>query len=161
MAHAPGTAGAPVRRLTVLYDAECPLCTHVRDWLLRQPRLVPLELVPAASDEARRRFPGLDHAATLDEVTAVGDAGQVYRGPAAWVVVLWALRGHRALAHRLATPAGAVLARGAVLAAAKWRGGQQRWGGGGYRRADGWVYEPRLGWRYTGRGCADGACATD
>ncbi|MFG3317473.1 thiol-disulfide oxidoreductase DCC family protein [Streptomyces sp. NPDC048171] len=160
MAPATGTAGDPVRRLTVLYDAECSLCTHVRDWLLRQPRLVELDLVPAGSDEARGRLPGLDHAATLDEVTAVGDAGQVYRGAAAWVVVLWALREHRALAHRLSTPAGARLARGAVLAAAKWRGGRQRWGGNGYRRADGWVYEPGLGWMYAGPGCDDGTCAT-
>ncbi|MGC9380471.1 thiol-disulfide oxidoreductase DCC family protein [Streptomyces sp. MH13] len=176
-APAPPTAAAPVRRLTVLYDAECSLCTHVRDWLLRQPRLVPLEPVPAGSDEARRRFPGLDHSATLDEVTAVGDAGQVYRGAAAWIVVLWALREHRRLAHRLSTPTGARLARGVVLAAAKWRGAQRRWGGQGYRRAgidgggakrlgegrrsgDGWVYEPRLGWRYTGPGCDDGTCAS-
>ncbi|AKZ57711.1 hypothetical protein SAM23877_4666 [Streptomyces ambofaciens ATCC 23877] len=159
MAPAPGTAGAPVRRLTVLYDAECSLCTHVRDWLLRQPRLVPLELVPAGSDEARRRFPGLDHGTSLEEVTVVGDAGQVYRGAAAWIVVLWALREHRPLAHRLGTPAGAKLARGAVLAAAKWRRAG-RWGGNGYRRADGWVYEPGHGWMYTGPGCDDGTCAT-
>ncbi|MFJ8188531.1 thiol-disulfide oxidoreductase DCC family protein [Streptomyces sp. NPDC096094] len=177
MASAPATAGAPVRRLTVLYDAECSLCTHVRDWLLRQPRLVPLESVPAGSDEARRRFPGLDHSVTLDEVTVVGDAGQVFRGAAAWIVVLWALREHRALAHRLSTPTGAWLARGAVLAAAKWRGGQRRWGGNGYRRADidgggakrlgegrwsgdGWAYEPDRGWIHIGPGCDDGTCAT-
>ncbi|GHB43702.1 hypothetical protein GCM10010377_38070 [Streptomyces viridiviolaceus] len=158
MAPARATAGAPVRRLTVLYDAECALCTFVRDWLLRQPRLVPLELVPAGSDEARRRFPGLDHAGTLDEVTAVGDAGQVYRGAAAWIVVLWALREHRPLAHRLSTPAGARLAKGAVLAAAKWRGGQ--WGGKAYRRADGWTYDPRAGWSYAGPGCDNGTCVT-
>ncbi|MFC8099389.1 thiol-disulfide oxidoreductase DCC family protein [Streptomyces sp. NPDC057363] len=155
---APATAGAPVRRLTVLYDAECSLCAHVRDWLLRQRRLVPMELVPAGSDEARRRLPGLDHATTLDEVTVVADAGQVYRGAAAWVVVLWALREHRPLAHRLSTPTGAVLARGAVLAAAKWRGAQ--FGGRAYRRADGWAYEPGKGWLYTGPGCDDGACAS-
>ncbi|MGW7278689.1 thiol-disulfide oxidoreductase DCC family protein [Streptomyces sp. NPDC054844] len=160
MASAPTTAGVPVRRLTVLYDAECSLCTHVRDWLLRQPRLVPLELVPAGSEEARRRFPGLDHSVTLDEVTAVGDAGQVFRGAAAWIVVLWALREHRALAHRLSTPTGAWLARGAVLAAAKWRGGQRQRGGTGYRRADGWAYEPGRGWIYIGPGCDDGTCAT-
>ena len=104
---------APVRRLTVLYDAECSLCAFLRDWLLRQPQLVPLEPVPAASEEARRRFPGLDHGATLDEITVVGDAGQVYRGPAAWVVTLWALREHRPLAHRLSTPSGRQVARGA------------------------------------------------
>ncbi|MGW4044720.1 thiol-disulfide oxidoreductase DCC family protein [Streptomyces sp. NPDC004721] len=148
----------PVRGLTVLYDAECALCSFVRDWLAGQSQLVPLELLPAGSEQAGRRFPGLDHGATLDEVTVVGDSGQVYRGAAAWIVVLWALREHRPLAHRLSTPAGARLARGAVLAAAKWRGG--RWGGGAYRRGDGWSYDPRHGWTYDPPGCAGGACAT-
>ncbi|MEU6008229.1 DCC1-like thiol-disulfide oxidoreductase family protein [Streptomyces sp. NPDC047453] len=148
----------PVRGLTVLYDAECALCSFVRDWLAGQPQLVPLELLPAGSEQAGRRFPGLDHGATLDEVTVVGDSGQVYRGAAAWIVVLWALREHRPLAHRLSTPAGARLARGAVLAAAKWRGG--RWGGGAYRRGDGWSYDPRHGWTYDPPGCDGGACAT-
>ncbi|MEU7055321.1 DCC1-like thiol-disulfide oxidoreductase family protein [Streptomyces sp. NPDC046197] len=154
-----GAVRVPVRGLTVLYDAECSLCTFVRDWLVKQPQLVPLELVPAGSEHARRRFAALDHRATLDEVTVVGDAGQVYRGAAAWVVVLWALREHRPLAHRLSTPAGARLARGAVLTAAKWRGGQ--WGGRAYGRGDGWAYDPHQGWTYTGPGgCDDGACAS-
>ncbi|GGS65441.1 hypothetical protein GCM10010206_29910 [Streptomyces cinerochromogenes] len=162
-----GASGVPVRGLTVLYDAGCVLCRHLSDWLARQAQLVPLELLPAGSAEARTRFPGLDHAATLDEVTVVGDSGQVYRGSRAWIVVLWALREHRGLAHRLATPAGARLARGAVLAAAKWRdaqrrGGQARygqgwggpwgagqWGGQAYRRADGWSYHPRTGWTHS------------
>ncbi|MER5751717.1 DCC1-like thiol-disulfide oxidoreductase family protein [Streptomyces sp. NPDC002088] len=148
----------PVRRLTVLYDADCSVCTFVRDWLARQPQLVPLELVPAASDEARRRFPGLDHRATLNDVTVVGDGGQVYRGTAAWIVTLWALREHRPLAHRLSTPTGAKLAKGAVLAAAKWRGAQ--WGGRAYARTDGWTYDPAHGWTYTAPGCDDGTCAT-
>lgn len=162
----------PVRGLTVLYDADCSLCAFLRDWLVRQPQLVPLELVPAGSDEARRRFPGLDHQASLDDVTVVGDAGQVYRGAAAWIVTLWALREHRPLAHRLSTPSGARLAKGAVLAAAKWRGAQwggaraggtqpgaAQWGGRGYRQADGWSYDPSAGWTYTPPGCDSGACA--
>ncbi|MFG2940593.1 thiol-disulfide oxidoreductase DCC family protein [Streptomyces sp. NPDC048282] len=153
-----GAARVPVHGLTVLYDAECPLCTHLRDWLARQPQLVPLTLVPAGSDEARARFPGLDHSATLDEVTVVGDGGQVYRDTAAWIVVLWALREQRPLAHRLSTPAGARLARGAVLAAARWRGAQ--WGGRVYRRGDGWSYDPGLGWTYDPPGCDGGVCAT-
>lgn len=152
-------ARVPVHGLTVLYDAECSLCAHVRDWLVRQPQLVPLRLVPAASEEARRLFPGLDHRATLDEITVVADAGQVYRGAAAWVVTLWALREHRPLAHRLSTPAGARVARGAVLAAAKWRGAQR--GGRTHARGDGWAYDPRWGWTYSGPGCDGGACATD
>ncbi|WP_267243026.1 thiol-disulfide oxidoreductase DCC family protein [Streptomyces sp. PR69] len=110
-----------VRRLTVLYDAQCPLCVHLRHWLLRQRQLVPLDLVPAASEEAVRRFPRLDHRGTLDEITVVGDAGQVYRGAAAWVVCLWALAEYRPRAHWLATPAGAPFARAAVVAAAKYR----------------------------------------
>nr|WP_028797868.1 DCC1-like thiol-disulfide oxidoreductase family protein [Streptomyces purpureus] len=118
---APGTPVTPVTRLTVLYDAQCPLCVHVRAWLLRQHQLVPIELVPAGSQEARRRFPGLDHDATLAEITVVGDAGQIYRGTSAWIVCLWALAEHRPRAHWLATPAGAPFARACVLAAAKWR----------------------------------------
>ncbi|MFD7435034.1 thiol-disulfide oxidoreductase DCC family protein [Streptomyces sp. NPDC059861] len=154
-----GAVRVPVRRLTVLYDAECSLCTFLRDWLARQRQLVPLDLVPAGSAEARRRFPGLDHRTTLDDITVIGDGGQVYQGAAAWIVTLWALREHRPLAHRLSTPAGTRLAKGAALAAAKWRGGQ--WGGQAYQRAEGWTYEPSLGWVYLPKGCADGACPTD
>ncbi|MFI6699523.1 thiol-disulfide oxidoreductase DCC family protein [Streptomyces sp. NPDC050509] len=118
----PGTARRlPVRRLTFLYDAQCALCVHLRHWLMRQPQLVPLDPVPACSQEARRRFPDLDHGATLKEITVVGDGGQVYRGTAAWIVCLWALAEHRPKAHWLATPAGAPFARASVLAASKYR----------------------------------------
>ena len=149
----------PVRRLTVLYDDRCSLCLFVSGWLARQRKLVPLDLVPAGSAEARRRLPELDHGATVEEITVVGDGGQVYRGAAAWIVCLWALRGHRRLAHRLSTPAGLRTARGAVLAAAKWReahrtrgpaGRPHPWGGTAYVRRDGWVYDPRAGWTYRG-----------
>jgi hypothetical protein len=122
-------------------------------------------MVPAGSDEARRRLPRLDHGATLDEITVLGDTGQVYRDTAAWIVVPWALREHRPLAHRLSTPSGARLARGAVLAAAKWRGaswggGGGQWGGKVYRGADGWSYDPSWGWTYNPPGCDSGARAT-
>ncbi|BCL28201.1 thiol-disulfide oxidoreductase DCC family protein [Streptomyces aurantiacus] len=153
----------PVRGLTVLYDAGCSLCAFLRDWLVRQPQLVPLELVAAGSPEAARRFPGLDHAATLEEITVIGDGGQVYRGASAWVVTLWALAEHRPTAHRLSTPAGARLARGVVLAAAKWRGGlwarrEGTWGGSTYTGADGWTYDQAVGWTYNPPACAGGAC---
>ncbi|MGW0881762.1 thiol-disulfide oxidoreductase DCC family protein [Streptomyces sp. NPDC002671] len=165
------TPAAPVRGLTVLYDASCGLCAHLRDWLARQPQLVPLELVPAGSEQARARFPGLDPASTLEEITVVGDSGQVYRGSRAWIVVLWALREHRPLAHRLSTPAGARVARGAALAAAKWRGAQWpgggersgqggAWGGQSYHRADGWVYHPNSGWVHEPPSCSGAADGT-
>lgn len=91
-----------VRHLTVLYDASCGLCTGVQGWLDGKALLVEVELVAAASPEARRRFPWLDHDATLDEVTVVADTGEVWTGDAAWIVCLWATVDHRALAYRLA-----------------------------------------------------------
>ncbi|GGZ19049.1 hypothetical protein GCM10010387_09630 [Streptomyces inusitatus] len=111
----------PLQRLTVLYDADCPLCVHLRHWLKRQRQLVPLHLVPAGSEAARRLFPSLDHGRTLREITVIGDGGQIYSGSAAWVVCLWALAEHRTRAHWLATPAGAPFVRVTMLAAAKYR----------------------------------------
>ena len=121
---------APVRWLTVLSDPHCPLCRHLRGWLERQRQLVPLEFVDVGSLAARARFPQLDHARAEAEITVIGDSGQVYEGPAAWIACLWALEGYRATAHRLSTPAGAPLARAAVLAAAKGRGVLSRRRGG-------------------------------
>ncbi|MFG2930133.1 DUF393 domain-containing protein [Streptomyces achromogenes] len=144
-------AGVPVRGLTVLYDDRTAVGLHLCAWLARRPRLVPLELLPAGSAAAHARFPGLGPGDPLHEITVVGDSGQVYRGSRAWIVLLWALREHRPLAHRLADPAGAKEARGAVLAAAKWREPQWHgtpWGGRVHQRADGWSYHPVTGWTY-------------
>ncbi|MFD6226769.1 thiol-disulfide oxidoreductase DCC family protein [Streptomyces sp. NPDC060232] len=112
---------AAVRHLTVLYDADCPLCVHIRHWLLAQRWLLPVALVPAASWEARRRFPRLDHASTLREITVVGDSGQVWTGTDAFIVCLWALVEHRPKANWLATPAGRPFARAAMFTASAWR----------------------------------------
>ena len=65
---------------------------------------MPLRFIPAASGAARRRFPLLDPAETLRDITVVDDAGRVYRGPKAWVMCLWATREHRARALSLAQP---------------------------------------------------------
>lgn len=132
-------AARTVRGLTVLYDPRCRLCRAVRDWLGRQRQLVPLAFVAAGSAAAHERFPGLDHAATLTEITVIGDGGQIFAGDAAWIACLWALAKHRGLAYRLATPAGRPLAHAAVLVAAKLRASPADAGPG----AD----------------CADGTCA--
>ncbi len=105
-------------RLTVLYDADCRLCTRFREWLADQAVLVPLDLVPARSSEAMRRFPALDHRRTMEEVTVVGDDGSVWTGPHAWVMCLWATVAYRGLAERLARPAGLTVARAAAYTAA-------------------------------------------
>jgi predicted DCC family thiol-disulfide oxidoreductase YuxK len=99
-----------VRTLTVLYDARCGLCSNARRFLLGQRQLVPLELLAADSGEARRRFPTLA-APEPAELVAVSDEGDVYRGPNAWIVCLWALEDFRDWSFRLAQPALLPLAR--------------------------------------------------
>ncbi|MGA3524924.1 thiol-disulfide oxidoreductase DCC family protein [Melissospora conviva] len=109
--------GGGIRGFTVLFDAHCPLCRAARRWLAGRAQLVPLEFVPAASAEARRRFPGLDHQATLRDITVVADTGEVYAGDGAWLACLWALVDYRATADRLAQPHLLPLARQVVSAA--------------------------------------------
>lgn len=107
-----------VDRLTVLHDPGCPLCRRFAAWLTGQALLVPVELVPAGSEQARRLFPTLDHAQTLREITVVGDDGSVWTHEHAWVMCLWVTRAHRGLAERLARPRALPLARGAAYSAA-------------------------------------------
>ena len=72
------------------------------------------------SEEARRRFPALDHAATRREITVVADDGATYRGDGAWIVVLWAVVSTRQLANDVAA-------------------GRRRWLFGGLKGATEWV----------------------
>jgi predicted DCC family thiol-disulfide oxidoreductase YuxK len=102
-----------VRSLTVLYDARCGLCSNARRWLEGQPQIVPLELLAADSEEARRRYPTLAEAEP-EELVVVSDEGDVYRGPHAWIVCLWALQDYREWSFRFARPALLPMARGIV-----------------------------------------------
>jgi predicted DCC family thiol-disulfide oxidoreductase YuxK len=101
--------------LTVLYDARCNLCSHLRAWLEAQPAYVQLVFVAAGSSEAHRRFPALDHAATTAELTVIGDDGAVYIEAKAFLMCLWALRDYRAWSLRLGSPDMLPLARRVVL----------------------------------------------
>ncbi|MEV4510506.1 DUF393 domain-containing protein [Dactylosporangium sp. NPDC049525] len=113
-----------ITRLTVLYDAGCGLCRTARAWLASRAQLVPLEFVAAGSDEARRRYPALDAAETLADITVVADDGGVYTGDSAWIICLWALDGYRGLAARLSRPDLRPTARRVVEAAAALRRGR-------------------------------------
>ena len=90
--------------LTVLYDPECGLCKRAHDWLAEQSKLVELNFVACASEEARKRYPQLNHALTTKDLTVISDEGWVYFGPKAWLMVLWALTRYRDWAYRLSTP---------------------------------------------------------
>jgi predicted DCC family thiol-disulfide oxidoreductase YuxK len=93
-----------MQSLTILYDPSCGLCRRLHEWLAEQPKLVELNLVPVKSDEARNRFPLLDHEPTLNDLTVISDQGSVYYGPKAWLMVLWALSRYREWSYRLASP---------------------------------------------------------
>ena len=90
--------------LIVLYDPECGLCRRAHEWLADQAKLIELQFVPCASDEARKRYPFLDHDLTKKDLTVISDDGAVYFGPKAWLMVLWALARYRDWSYRLATP---------------------------------------------------------
>lgn len=98
----PAPAIAP-RALTVLYDAECVVCRRARTWVERQRRLIPVQFVAAGSPTARTRFPHLDVAATLADVTVITNDGAVLRGDHAWIAVLWAVEQTRPTAYAIAS----------------------------------------------------------
>jgi predicted DCC family thiol-disulfide oxidoreductase YuxK len=80
------------------------LCRRTHEWLAQQRKLVDLVFVPCKSDEARRRFPYLDHELTSRDLAVIGDQGQVYLGSKAWLMVLWALSQYREWSYRLSAP---------------------------------------------------------
>jgi predicted DCC family thiol-disulfide oxidoreductase YuxK len=90
--------------LTVLYDPDCGLCRRAHGWLAQQPKLVELAFVPINSEQARRQYPSLDHALTTKDLTVISNHGEVYFGPKAWLMVLWALCQYREWSYRLASP---------------------------------------------------------
>ena len=93
-----------MRELTVLYDPQCGLCRRAQAWLISKPKYVELVFVPAGSEEARSRYPQLNHSLALTDLTAISDQGAVYNGPKAWLMCLWALREYREWALRLSSP---------------------------------------------------------
>ena len=118
-----------MRRLYVLYDARCGLCSWARRWLARQPAFLELTFVPAGSDRAARLLPGLPQpgAAVAEELVVVGDDGAVYRDSHAWIMCLYALQDYREWAARLARPALLPLARRAFALLSRNRGRISRW----------------------------------
>src|SRR3712207_2282108 len=97
------------QRLTVLYDESCALCRRCRDWLLTQPCLVDVELVPAGSPLARSKYAAVQPWLGR-ELIVVNDEGHAWMGPAAFVTCLWATARYRSISYSLARPHLAPLA---------------------------------------------------
>jgi hypothetical protein len=63
------------------------------------------------SDEAQRRFPGIDGLKPEKQLLVISDEGAVYRGAHAWIMCFWALENYREHGQRLAHPALLPLAK--------------------------------------------------
>lgn len=88
--------------MTVLYDDGCPVCRRARRWVERQRQILPVRFVAAGTPSARRRYPAIDEASTLTDVTVITNDGAVLRDEHAWIAVLWAVARTRPTAVRLA-----------------------------------------------------------
>ena len=97
-----------MNRLTVLYDGTCALCLRCRDFLAQSRSLVPLELLSCQSPEARERYGAVPWLG--EELVVVSDEGDVWVGPAAFLVAMWALADYREWSYRLSGPELAPLA---------------------------------------------------
>jgi predicted DCC family thiol-disulfide oxidoreductase YuxK len=94
-----------VKYLTVLYDGACALCIRCAEFLAGSATLVPLELLSCQSQGARERFGAVPWLG--EELVCVSDEGDVWIGPAAFLVCMWALADYREWSYRLS---GATLA---------------------------------------------------
>jgi len=93
-----------MKRLHVLFDAECAMCVRCRDWLTRQPAFVLLHFVPLQSADAKRLLHNVRSLSPAEQLVVIADTGAVYRGASAWIMCLWALEGYRMHAQRLSNP---------------------------------------------------------
>lgn len=91
--------GPALRRLTVLYDSTCALCVRCKEWMAGQSAYVELEFMAAGSEEAAARFGAVPWLGA--ELVVVSDRGEVWAGPAAFLVALWALEEYREWSYRL------------------------------------------------------------
>lgn len=97
-----------MRALTVLYDEECALCRRCRQWLEAQSTHLPVMFLAAQSREAVRRYGSVPWLGV--DLVVVDDDGNVWAGPAAFLMCLWATVDYRVWSYRLSGKAFAPLA---------------------------------------------------
>jgi predicted DCC family thiol-disulfide oxidoreductase YuxK len=93
-----------VKRLHVIYDAQCGLCRRCRDWLREQPAFIELAFTPLQALDLENRFPGIGQYQPQEQMVVISDEGGVYAGAAGWIMCLYALEDYRELSVRLAHP---------------------------------------------------------
>ncbi len=128
-----------MKTLTVIYDATCALCVRCRDFLEEQASYLPLELLASNSSAARERYSEVPWLG--EELVVASDDGDVWIGPAAFLMCLWALREYREWSYRLSGDLLAPLAERFFVALS------------GNRRSIARMLAPTR--------CTDGACTID
>lgn len=88
---------------------------------------MPLKFVPLHSPDLDVRFPGVRDFGPEEKLVVVADDGSLWKGDAAWITLLWALKKGRELSVRLASPAMRPLARRVVTAVSNNRLRLSRW----------------------------------
>jgi predicted DCC family thiol-disulfide oxidoreductase YuxK len=109
-----------MQRLTILYDERCAFCLRCRDWLAQQPCLVEVELLPAGSSVAIERSGALPWAGKV--LVVADEQGQIWVGPSAFLICLWATVRYRGWAYRLSRPGWSRYAERFFLHVSKRRG---------------------------------------
>ena len=92
-----------MERLTILFDTRCGFCLKVAEWLSEQETYFEIELLAARGKLAAERYPELQDVAG-EEMLAIDDSGGVYRGSAAYIIILYALKRYREWSFRLSSP---------------------------------------------------------
>lgn len=97
------------KALKVLYDPECALCRRCCDWMQHQQSYVSLTFLPCTANAVRAEYSALPWLG--DELIVIGDGGEVWIGPAAFLTCLWALVDYREWSFRLSGPTFSALAQ--------------------------------------------------
>lgn len=95
--------------MTIVFDDRCVFCRRCAQWLVDQRAAIPTSVVPSSSIECTRRYGAVEGYG--EEFLVIGDTGQVWTGPDAFIVALWCLAGYRTTAMRLSGPVGRQTAR--------------------------------------------------
>ena len=89
---------------TLIYDADCPMCRAVVDWVNERKSDPDLRTLPCQSDERVRQFPDLSQDECLESVQFVLEDGRRYAGAESIPHLLLRVRGWRWLARILRLP---------------------------------------------------------
>jgi len=90
--------------LTVFYDPACGVCSRFREWLETQALWLTVEFMGYDEPEAEDVMPELSLLEADKECVVLANDGHWWQGADAWLVCLWATKGYRLWASRLAAP---------------------------------------------------------